>query len=172
MARERAPVGVADVPVAEEHAHPFGHDGHAEERGLRRDVVDVARPRGVGPAQAVVDQEGVLERRAGAFHLGRGAGEDAAPALLDEAAGRLPGARGVVRPGVKRADAVLADHVEREALDRVMIEDQARRDDEEVVVQRLAALGRDGLRLGIDGRDPRGDQVTPSGSQSVVWLTT
>jgi hypothetical protein len=28
------------------------------------------------PAQAVVDQEGVLERRAGAFHLGRGTGED------------------------------------------------------------------------------------------------
>jgi hypothetical protein len=46
------------------------------------------------------------------------------PPFLGEAAGRLPGPRGVVGPGVKRADAVLAHHVEREALDRVVIENR------------------------------------------------
>jgi len=108
--------------------------------------------------RAVVDQEGVLERRAGAFHLGLGALEHAAPALLDEAGGRGPGAGRVVRPGIERADPVLAHHVEREPLDRVMVEHEARRHHEVVIRQRLAALGRDGLHLGVDGGDPLGDQ--------------
>jgi hypothetical protein len=61
--------------------------GTPKSEDLRRDVVDPRGPALPRAAQAVVDQEGVLERRAGAFHLGRGSGEDAAPALLDEAAG-------------------------------------------------------------------------------------
>jgi hypothetical protein len=162
----------SNVAIAEQHAHPF------RPRWARQTASPAARCRPCSPAArarafaGVVDQEGVLERRAGAFHLGRRTGEEAGPPSSSEAAGRLPGARGIFRARVKRADAVLANHVEREALDRVMIEDQAWRHDQEVVVQGLATLGRDGLGLGVDGRHGSAIRVTPSGSQSVVWLTT
>ena len=54
---------------------------HAEQRALRRDVVDPRGPPRLARAlQPVVDQESVLQRRAGAFHLGLGPREDAAPA--------------------------------------------------------------------------------------------
>ena len=80
------------------------------------------------------------------------------PPLLDEARGRCPCARGIVGACVKRADAVLAHHVEREPLDRVMIEDQTGRHDEEIIRQRLAAIRRDALRHRIDRRHPLGEQ--------------
>jgi hypothetical protein len=41
------------------------------------------------------------------------------------------------------------DHVEREALDRVVVEHETRGEHEEVIIEHRAGLGGDGLRLGI-----------------------
>jgi hypothetical protein len=68
-------IGV-DAAILEQHAHLSRPRWARRRARLRRGIDDLALPRIAGPARDVVDQEGVLERRAGAFHLGRGAGED------------------------------------------------------------------------------------------------
>jgi len=56
----------------------------------------------------------------------------------------------MLRPGVDRAHPVLADQIEREALDRLPVELEPGRDDEEVIGHPGAAGGRHRPRLGVD----------------------
>ena len=64
-----------------------------------------------GTAGNVIDQKGVLQRSPGTFHLRCRARENPSPAFLGEPGRSLPGAGGVVGPGVEGADPVLADHI-------------------------------------------------------------
>ena len=100
-----------DLALAEQHPHFFRDDRHREQHLLWASVMGLKLALRITTAGDVVDQERMFQRRAGAFHLGRGAGEKADAALFGEFMGRLPCLRGILRPGIERADAVLPDHI-------------------------------------------------------------
>ncbi|MPN12283.1 hypothetical protein SDC9_159599 [bioreactor metagenome] len=139
-----------DAALLEQHAHLLRDDGYAEQRLVVRVVDDLCLAALAAPAQVVVRDEGVLQRRARALHLGAGTQEDAPPALVRECRHGLPGGLGPCWAVIDAADAILADQFFVHAFDQAVLQLHAGGDDEKVVGMDLAAFRDDLLSLRIE----------------------
>ena len=126
---------------------------YAEQLGVMGVVDDLGLCPRAGLPQPVIGQEGLLQRRAGAFHFRRGAAEQPGAAGFHEFLQGGPGLRGGFRAGIDAGNALAADQPGLHAFHRRIVEDKARGDHEEIIGQRRAPVGDHAVARRVELRD-------------------